>query len=115
MKRNFDDPQYKQWRKAVRKRDNSTCIWPNCNSKKRIHTHHIYPWAQFPHLRYVVENGSCLCYQHHKMVNTNELIYASLLLSILKNRPKSPKTRKPPTKTTKPLSAAKPKRNRKKP
>jgi hypothetical protein len=102
MKRNFDDPQYKQWRADVRKRDGATCVWPNCNSRKRIHAHHIYPWTQFPHLRYLVDNGCCLCYTHHKLVNTNELIYAPLFLSIIKQSKiaqKPQKTRKPPRKT----------------
>ena len=57
MFRNFNDPQYKKWRKDVYKRDKYCCRWPNCPLKKKLNAHHIRTWAQFPGLRFDVNNG----------------------------------------------------------
>jgi predicted restriction endonuclease len=86
MTRNFNDPQYKEWRKKVYARDNHTCQWPNCSSKKRLNAHHIKTWADYPGLRFVVENGITLCYKHHKMIQGMEDIYEISFLRILANR-----------------------------
>lgn len=85
MNRDYSDPEYKKWRTAVRKRDNGVCKWPNCNSKKHIHVHHIMKWSEYPTLRYDINNGICLCRNHHKMINNNETSYIPLFASIIKN------------------------------
>jgi endogenous inhibitor of DNA gyrase (YacG/DUF329 family) len=59
---------YKEWRKAVYARDDYTC--QRC--KRRgvyLHAHHKQPWAQFPELRYAVDNGETLCAECHKITH----------------------------------------------
>ena len=85
-KRNYDDPQYKQWRLNVYKRDKFTCQWPHCTFKKGLHAHHIYKWADFPALRFVLDNGISLCKIHHKMITNQEEIYAPIFSKILANK-----------------------------
>jgi predicted restriction endonuclease len=83
MQRNYDDPLYKEWRNKVYARDNHSCQWPGCNKKKRLNAHHIKTWANYPGLRFVVDNGITLCYQHHKMIGNMEEIYESVFFKIL--------------------------------
>lgn len=83
MVRNFQDPNYKDWRKKVFARDNFSCQWPNCKIKSKLNAHHIQKWADNPGLRFLVANGITLCYTHHKMIHGNEESYASLFLKIL--------------------------------
>ena len=54
MKRNFDDPEYKKWRKSIYSRDGYKCQWPNCTLRSRLNAHHIKTWANCPSLRYNV-------------------------------------------------------------
>jgi len=86
MQRNFDDPLYKGWRNKVYARDHHTCQWPGCDKKKRLNAHHIKRWAEYPSLRFVVENGITLCYQHHKMISGMEEIYESVFFKILADK-----------------------------
>lgn len=83
MGRNFQDPNYKDWRKKVFARDNFSCQWPNCKIKSKLNAHHIQKWADNPGLRFLVANGITLCHTHHKMIHGNEESYASLFLKIL--------------------------------
>jgi hypothetical protein len=56
--------EYKLWREAVFKRDNWTCIW--CNQKGgRLNADHIKGFAQFPELRFAIDNGRTLCVKCH--------------------------------------------------
>jgi len=84
--RNYNSPEYKKWRKSIYSRDNHTCQWPNCNSKKKINAHHIKTWANFPGLRYDTNNGITLCYQHHKMISGNESYYEAVFLKIVADK-----------------------------
>lgn len=87
MIRNFNDPQYKAWKKAVYKRDHFSCQWPNCTVKhKRLNAHHIKNWAQFPGLRFVVDNGITLCRNHHDMIKGLEEAYASTFMRIVASK-----------------------------
>lgn len=83
MKRDFSDPLYKKWRTSIYERDNHCCQWPGCNSKKKLNAHHILLWAHNPGLRFNVDNGITLCYQHHKMIRGLEEIYAPAFLKIV--------------------------------
>jgi len=83
MTRNYQDPQYKKWRQLIKKRDNHTCMWPHCNSKKKIHAHHINKWADFPGLRYNLLNGITLCKVHHDFIKNNEENYAPFFLKLV--------------------------------
>jgi hypothetical protein len=67
--RDFDDPRYKAWRKAVYKRDRWKCRMPGCpGTDRRLNAHHIRRWADAPALRYVVGNGVSLCRTCHKRI-----------------------------------------------
>lgn len=59
---------YSDWRNAVFKRDNYTCI--NCNSKNNLECDHINPWSIFPDLRFNVDNGRTLCHACHSKTPT---------------------------------------------
>lgn len=59
----YGSKMYKEWRKAVFERDNFTCQW--CGEKKYIEAHHVKEWANYPDLRFVVNNGLTLCKTCH--------------------------------------------------
>ena len=86
MSRNYQDPQYKKWRLSIYKRDNYTCQWPNCKSKKKIQAHHINKWADFPGLRYHPNNGITLCKTHHDMIKNNEENFCAFFSSLILNK-----------------------------
>jgi predicted restriction endonuclease len=83
MKRNFKDPKYIDWRNSVYKRDHYKCQWPNCNLKHRLNAHHIKNWADFPGLRFVIDNGLTLCRYHHDMIKGQEEIFAPTFMRIV--------------------------------
>lgn len=60
--------EYKLWREAVFKRDNHTCIW--CGSKEKIQADHIKKFADYPELRFAIDNGRTLCEPCHKTTET---------------------------------------------
>lgn len=86
MLRNFDDPLYKKWRKEVYKRDHHKCQWPGCFMTKKLNAHHIKTWSNYPGLRFNIDNGITLCYNHHKMIKGMEEIYEAIFLKILANK-----------------------------
>ena len=86
MKRNFKDPKYIEWRTNVYKRDNFKCQWPNCNMKQKLNAHHIKNWAEFPGLRFVVQNGISLCRYHHDMIKGMEETYAPTFMRIIASK-----------------------------
>ena len=65
--------EYKLWRIAVFTRDNFTCLWcgaKNGNGKTIVlHADHIKPFAQFPELRFAIDNGRTLCLSCHQKTN----------------------------------------------
>lgn len=83
-KRNFDDPKYVAWRKAVYERDKFKCRV--CNSDNKIEAHHIRTWAKNPHLRFIVSNGITLCEKHHKMTLQHEEMFAAMFFRLLGNQ-----------------------------
>ena len=83
MRRNFEDPAYKKWRKLVYTRDKFSCKWPGCNQTKKLNAHHIKSWAQYPGLRFEPNNGITLCKDHHKMITGMEEIYAGVFLKLV--------------------------------
>lgn len=86
MQRNFKEPAYVKWRKAVYSRDKFKCQFPQCNCKRKLNAHHILPWSKYPSLRYVITNGITLCKIHHALVRNKEMIYASLFTTIVKQK-----------------------------
>jgi hypothetical protein len=58
--------EYKQWRSNVFQRDNWTC--QTCGIRgKDIEAHHIKKWADYPELRFELDNGITLCRECHKL------------------------------------------------
>ena len=59
--------EYQKWRKAVFKRDNYIC--QECLKKGNyLEAHHIKPFANYPDLRFEIENGLTLCKDCHKKI-----------------------------------------------
>lgn len=57
--------EYKNWRRAVYRRDNWTCV--ECGRRGgELNADHIKPFALFPKLRFDVRNGRTLCVPCHK-------------------------------------------------
>ena len=66
--------EYKLWRKAVFERDNYTCVWcgaRNGDGKKIIlNADHIKSFANYPELRFAIDNGRTLCRPCHLTTST---------------------------------------------
>lgn len=61
--------KYEKWREAVLKRDKRICQL--CGQKGGfLCVDHIKPWAQFPELRFSMENGRTLCIPCHRKTPT---------------------------------------------
>jgi len=61
--------EYKQWRTAVFERDDYTC--QDCEERGGVlNADHIQPFAYFPDLRFVIENGRTLCRSCHVKTDT---------------------------------------------
>jgi 5-methylcytosine-specific restriction endonuclease McrA len=85
MRRNYNDPAYKQFRTEVLKRDKFTCQMCKAKGKKvRLHVHHIMKWASASSLRFDVDNGITLCRDCHEDINGKENHYISYFLEIIK-------------------------------
>lgn len=82
------DHNYIAWRKMVYERDSYTCQWPKCNGKKYLNAHHIMRWADYPGLRFNINNGITLCRRHHKFIHNNEDGYAPMLFKIVASKQK---------------------------
>jgi len=55
--------EYKEWRKAVLRRDQYTCQC--CNDTKELTVHHLNSFVDNPTDRFEVSNGVCLCSTCH--------------------------------------------------
>jgi len=67
-----NDPEYKQWVRKVKKRDNNVCQLKNKDCAGYNIVHHIKSWSQYPELRYKVNNGITLCQYHHPRKRDDE-------------------------------------------
>ncbi len=71
-------PEYGAWRMAVYRRDNWTCVFcgvKGTGAKARrgevvLHADHIKPFAEYPELRFDVNNGRTLCATCHRQTET---------------------------------------------
>lgn len=86
MRRNYDDPVYKDWRVRVYKRDGFKCQMPNCKSKSRLQAHHIKKWSTASSLRYEIDNGITLCRNCHDQINGFESHYEALFMQIVSKK-----------------------------
>ncbi len=72
--------EYKLWRISVFERDDYTCMW----CKKRggeLQADHIKPFAFYPKLRFIIDNGRTLCVSCHRKTNTYGRQSKKLLIS----------------------------------
>lgn len=61
--------EYKIWREAVFERDNFTCRF--CGKRGgELNADHIKPFADYPELRFAIDNGRTLCVPCHKTTDT---------------------------------------------
>ena len=67
-KKLYFSEEYKLWRNAIFERDNYTCIW--CGSTSNLTTDHIKTWADYPELRFAIDNGRTLCLDCHRKTST---------------------------------------------
>lgn len=79
----FAGTEYKEWRKAVLKRDNNKCRM--CGSKKKLEVHHIRPYGTHPELRLAASNGITLCREHHQSLSGREDEFIEKLESLQGN------------------------------
>jgi hypothetical protein len=82
-KKERNNPEYKQWRLEVYKKDNYKCKMENCDCKGKIIAHHILPWHNFPELRYNINNGITLCQFHHPRKRSEEQILIPFFQSMV--------------------------------
>lgn len=61
----------KSWSKMIKKLDNNICKL--CDSKGKLHSHHIKPKALFPKLSLQLNNGITLCVKCHSKTHGFEL------------------------------------------
>ncbi len=67
--RERNSPEYKVWRDSVFVRDGWKCsMCPNPEGLKLV-AHHIKSWAEFPLLRFEVDNGITICACCHYLVH----------------------------------------------
>lgn len=53
----------REWKKICLERDSHSC--QHCGVLEGLHVHHLKPFAFYPELRFVVENGITLCSKCH--------------------------------------------------
>lgn len=84
MRRNYDDPVYKEVRKRVLKRDKHKCQMPDCKKRRRLNVHHIERWADAASLRYETFNMITLCRTCHDSIKDKESHYVPLFMDIVR-------------------------------
>jgi len=77
------DVGYKEFRKAVLRRDKHKCQMPGCDRKRGLIVHHIQTYAHAATLRVDPDNGITLCKGCHYLIRKQEVHYAPLFLSIV--------------------------------
>lgn len=61
--------EYRNWRIAVLKRDDYTCVW--CRKRGgNLEVDHIKQFAYYPELRFELSNGRTLCRVCHRITDT---------------------------------------------
>lgn len=68
--------KYKMWREAVFTRDHYTCVWCGIKNARGLgktivlNADHIKRFADYPDLRYDIDNGRTLCVSCHRKTGT---------------------------------------------
>jgi hypothetical protein len=65
--------ELKRWRYDVFTRDGFACCHCGDNRGGNLHAHHIKPFATYPDLRFVIENGITLCEPCHWLAHQVDL------------------------------------------
>jgi len=71
-----NSPEMRLWRKAVFERDKYTCVWCGAKNGKGngktivLNADHIKRFADYPELRFAIDNGRTLCAPCHKTTDT---------------------------------------------
>lgn len=58
--------EYRLWRESVFARDNWICKKCEYNKGNILHPHHILNFAQYPELRFAIDNGITFCRECHR-------------------------------------------------
>ena len=58
--------EYRAWRRAVLGRDGQACVWCGDGRKGNLDVDHVKSFADFPELRFAVDNGRTLCRPCHR-------------------------------------------------
>lgn len=58
--------EYKRWRTSVFRRDGYACVWGGREHGSNIHADHIKRFADYPELRFKLDNGRTLCENCHR-------------------------------------------------
>mgnify|MGYP001601648778 CR=1 FL=1 len=74
---------YKEWRESVFERDNYKCKINSSDCVHEVHAHHILRFAEYPELRFDINNGITLCENHHPMKKFQELKLAPYFQSLI--------------------------------
>lgn len=61
--RNFEE--YRGWAKAVKERDKYKCVICDESPSGMLVSHHLDSYQNHPELRVSVDNGVCMCIEHH--------------------------------------------------
>ena len=78
-----NNPEYKQWVKKIKKRDNNTCRFKSKNCSGHNIAHHIKGWSKYPKLRYNIDNGIILCQAHHPRTRAEEKRLEPILMALI--------------------------------
>jgi hypothetical protein len=62
--------EYRKWRESVFERDNYQCVLGGKEHGSELRADHIKPFALYPDLRFVLENGRTLCESCHRKTDT---------------------------------------------
>jgi len=89
-KKYYNSIPYKEWQKAVFKRDDYKCqiCGDTKKEKKILHAHHIKSFAKYPELRLELDNGITLCNICHTKVHSKRFQLGKVL-SVEKKENKS--------------------------
>lgn len=80
-----NNPEYKQWRHDIWKRDNFKCRMANEKCSGKIEAHHILGWTTYPELRYEINNGITLCHAHHPRKRAEESRLSPFFQDLINN------------------------------
>lgn len=84
----YQSKEHKRWRKAVFSRDNFTCQYPNCGSRKGIESHHIKPISKHKEVSTNVSLGITLCQECHEKTFGCEEQYEEMFMKIIEAKSK---------------------------